>query len=71
VQAEPPEGFVATPGALQAQVTDGAIEAVQFTVRDVGSKWTSTRVTHKLRHKDKDVTVVTTPAMIDGRNNKK
>ena len=37
VKVAPPEGFVASPGALQADVATSQIDAVQFTVKDVGS----------------------------------
>ena len=65
VQADPPEGFVATPGALQASVTDKTLQAVQFSIKDVGSTWTETTLTHKLKHNGRDITVVSKPKMIN------
>ncbi|MCG7851601.1 MAG: hypothetical protein MIO92_03690 [Methanosarcinaceae archaeon] len=47
---EPPEGFVADNEALSAEVTN-EVEAVQFTITDVGSKWVPTKVMHKIKHK--------------------
>ncbi|MBI4458941.1 MAG: hypothetical protein HY648_02640 [Acidobacteria bacterium] len=63
--AEPPEGFVSTPGALTADVSTSSLEAVQFTITDVGSSWTSARVTHRLRHKGRAITVVTEHPMVN------
>ena len=71
VQADVPEGFVANPGALSADVTTSSIDAVQFTVKDVGSSWTSTRVTHHLKHKGKDITVTTDHPMVNKQRRKK
>lgn len=48
----PPEGFVADHDSLSA-VVNTEIQSVQFTITDVGSKWVSTGVTHKLKHKGK------------------
>lgn len=70
-QADPPEGFVANPGALQASVDTSQEQAVQFTLKDVGSSWTSTKVTHHLKHKGKDITIVSNPKMINSRGPKK
>jgi alpha-tubulin suppressor-like RCC1 family protein len=65
VQASPPEGFVSTPGAITADVTTSTMDAVQFTIKDVGSSWTSTRVTHRLKHKGRDITVMTNTPMVN------
>ena len=65
VQAEPPEGFVATPGAMTAEVITSDVEAVQFTVKDIGSAWTHTKVTHRLRHNGRNITIESRPAMIN------
>jgi hypothetical protein len=46
---EPPEGFVADHDELTADI-DNTLEAVQFTVTDVGSKWVSTKVKFKVKH---------------------
>jgi hypothetical protein len=46
----PPEGFVADYSSLSAQVTD-ELEAVQFTLTDVGSDWVPTEIQKVLRHK--------------------
>lgn len=48
----PPEGFVADENALTADV-NSEIEAVQFTITDVGSDWVSTGVEYEVKHKDK------------------
>ena len=65
MQVDPPEGFVATPGALQANVTDNTLQAVQFSIKDVGSDWTKTKLTHKLKHNGRDITIVSEPKMIN------
>ena len=52
----PPEGFVADNGSLDAEVTN-EVEAVQFSITDIGSKWIPTKVTHKIKHKkQKEIT---------------
>ena len=52
----PPEGFVADNESLSAEVTN-EVEAVQFTITDVGSKWVPTKFTHKIKHKkQKEIT---------------
>lgn len=48
----PPEGFVADETALTADV-NSEIEAVQFTITDVGSDWVSTDVEYDVKHKGK------------------
>jgi Putative metal-binding motif len=48
----PPEGFVADNDILSEDVNTER-EAVQFTITDVGSKWTDTEVTYNLKHKSK------------------
>ena len=48
----PPEGFVADHVVLTAEV-DNEMEAVQFTIVDVGSKWEETEVTFDINHKGK------------------
>ncbi len=48
----PPEGFVADETALTADV-NSEIEAVQFTITDVGSDWVSTDVEYEVKHKGK------------------
>jgi len=45
----PPEGFKADYKSLPADVRN-EIEAVQFTITDVGSKWEETEVTYKIKH---------------------
>lgn len=47
----PPEGFVADNDTLSAEV-NSEIEAVQFTITDIGSKWVGTKVKFKIKHKD-------------------
>ena len=49
---EPPEGFVADHDTLSEEVNT-ELEAVQFTITDVGSKFTSTNVKYKIKHKGK------------------
>jgi hypothetical protein len=49
---EPPEGFVSDYSSLSTEVED-TTTAIQFTLTDVGSKWTSTSVKHVIRHKGK------------------
>ncbi len=48
----PPEGFVADTDSLSEEV-NSELEAVQFTITDVGSRWVSTGVLHTLKHKKK------------------
>jgi len=48
----PPEGFVADKSSLTATVKN-EIEAVQFTVKDVGSRWIETNVTFTVEHQKK------------------
>jgi len=53
---EPPEGFVADNEALSAEVTN-EVEAVQFSITDIGSEWVPTKFTHKIKHKkQKEIT---------------
>jgi hypothetical protein len=52
----PPEGFVADKSALTASVNN-ELEAVQFTVKDVGSRWIETGVTFTITHKKKTNTL--------------
>jgi len=51
-----PEGFVADFTSLNAQVKD-EIEAVQFTITDIGSLWGETNVTYTVTHKKKPKTL--------------
>jgi hypothetical protein len=53
---EPPEGFVADQQSLSTDV-NSTLTALQFTVTDVGSKWVSTHVHHKIKHKGKTLNV--------------
>jgi hypothetical protein len=48
----PPEGFVADQESLSEEVNT-EVEAVQFTIRDVGSEWVATGVVHDIKHKGK------------------
>lgn len=52
----PPEGFVADYSSLEAEVAN-EMEAVQFTITDVGSKWKETEVKYKIKHKGKTETI--------------
>ena len=45
--------------------SDNTLQALQFSIRDVGSSWTETTVTHKLNHKGKAIIIVSKPKMID------
>jgi len=60
IQADVPEGFVATPGTMKmnTSVTTSQTDVAQFTVVDVGSDWSYTTVTHRLKHKGKNMTIV-------------
>ena len=46
---EPPEGFVADHASLSEDV-DNEIEAIQFTITDVGSDWIPTQLKHVVQH---------------------
>ncbi len=48
----PPEGFVADYVNLTEDVNT-ELEAVQFTITDIGSKWVDTECTHDITHKGK------------------
>jgi hypothetical protein len=48
----PPEGFVSDYKNLSEVVKSG-VEAVQFTITDIGSKWVPTGVTFTVKHKGK------------------
>ena len=65
VQANPPQGFVSTPGALSTSVSDSRLQALQFTITDVGSKWTSTSITHHLKHNGRDITISSSTGMVN------
>jgi hypothetical protein len=52
----PPEGFVADRGSLSAAVAD-ELKAIQFTIKDVGTKWLKSKVKHKIKHKGKEQTI--------------
>jgi hypothetical protein len=54
----PPEGFVADVNSLSEEVNT-TLEAVQFTLTDIGSDWVDTSVTHDLTHKGKKEKVKT------------
>lgn len=48
----PPEGFVSDHQALSATVNSD-VQAVQFTITDVGSRWVDSNVRHRIKHKGK------------------
>jgi len=48
----PPEGFVADNDTLSEEVNN-EIEAVQFTITDIGSDWVDTDVLYEIKHKNK------------------
>jgi hypothetical protein len=68
VRADPPEGFVGNPGALSTSVSDSTLQVLQFTIKDVGSRWTSTQLTHRLKHNGKDITVTSGTGMVNKQN---
>ena len=49
----PPEGFVPDADSLTADV-QSELEAVQFTITDVGSKWVPTGICHQVTHGGKE-----------------
>ncbi|MBW2538885.1 MAG: hypothetical protein JRE27_04705 [Deltaproteobacteria bacterium] len=55
----PPEGFVTDNDNLSEEV-NSELEALQFTIIDVGSEWKSTCVEHTLTHKKKKQKVYST-----------
>jgi len=71
VKAEAPEGFVSNPGAVSVDVGTTQLQAAQFTVKDVGSSWTSTRVTHRIRHQGRERTITSDIGMVNRRNKNK
>ena len=50
----PPEGFVVDQDTLSAEVVN-ELEALQFTITDVGSEWKETKVKYKIKHKNKTI----------------
>jgi len=46
----PPEGFVSDYPSLSTTVAD-TVGAVQFTITDIGSSWTKTKIQHTITHK--------------------
>jgi hypothetical protein len=68
VEATPPEGFVCDPPeALTASLTDNTLQALQFTITDVGSDWTFTRLRHSIRHRGRNVEHRGEPRMVNRR----
>ena len=49
---DPPEGFVTEQDTLSEEVNN-ELEAIQFTITDVGTQWKKTKVKHKFKHKGK------------------
>jgi len=47
------------------------MDAVQFTVHDIGSAWTFTRVTHRLRHRGREITVTVDTPMVNRKPKKR
>lgn len=62
---DPPEGFVATPGTIQADVPQNTLQGIEFTVKDVGSDWSHTKLTHHIKHNGKDITIVSETGMVN------
>jgi hypothetical protein len=54
VGVAPPEGFVADTSSITERVNT-TLEAVQFTITDVGSKWVPTKLKYKIKHKGKTI----------------
>ena len=54
----PPEGFVTDYNALSTEVNT-TLKSVQFTLTDIGSKWTDTKIKHRVKHKGKWKTIST------------
>jgi hypothetical protein len=54
----PPAGFIADNNSLTEEVNT-ELEALQFTITDIGSKWVDTKCTHEIRHKGKKEKVKT------------
>lgn len=52
----PPEGFVADYKSLSEEVNT-ELEAVQFTITDIGSEWKDTEVSYEVTHKGKKVKI--------------
>jgi hypothetical protein len=52
----PPQGFVTDYKSLTESV-NSEVEALQFTITDVGSKWIHTNVVHTIKHKNKTRTI--------------
>jgi hypothetical protein len=71
INLDPPEGFVSIPGSLSTEVITSDMSAVQFTVQDIGSSWTHTKVTHKIKHNGQDKEVICNPSMINKQTKKK
>lgn len=68
VEATPPEGFLCDPpGSLETSLVDSTLQALQFTITDVGSDWTFTRLQHRIRHRGRDIHHRGEPKMIDRR----
>jgi hypothetical protein len=70
VQIDPPAGFVSTPGTLSVDVSTSQLKAVQFTVKDVGSDWTFTKITHRLKHKGQNKVITHNIGMINKQKKK-
>lgn len=64
-QVEPSEGFISTPNQLSVSVSDSTEQAVQFSIRDVGSSWTFTRTTHRIKHAGRNITAVYDAGMVN------
>ena len=69
----PPEGFVLDAASLTADVQSD-LEAVQFTITDVGSKWLPTGLCHQVTHGGKEeqldsaIGVKLTPSLAADKN---
>ena len=66
---EPPPGFVADYPELAAAVVDD-VSAVQFTLTDIGSDWTETKITHTIKHKGKTKIRTSKVPMFDHKKKK-
>jgi hypothetical protein len=54
VEATPPQGFTLDQPSLSVSLTDSTLQTVQFTLTDVGSTWSETRLTHHIRHRGRN-----------------
>ncbi len=71
VQASPPNGFVSYPSQLSTEVVTGDLQALQFTVTDVGSKWSATTINHSVLHNGAEIKVTSKSGMLNKQRERK